>query len=46
MEGPAVDTAPDGSTILTLVSDDNGNWFQRTVLREVCLHGPGDRPAP
>ena len=32
MEGLAVDTAPDGSTILTLVSDDNGNWFQRTVL--------------
>ena len=32
MEGLAVDTAPDGSTILTIVSDDNGNWFQRTVL--------------
>jgi hypothetical protein len=32
MEGLAVDTAPDGSTILTLVSDDNGAWFQRTVL--------------
>jgi hypothetical protein len=32
MEGLAVDRAPDGSTILTLVSDDNGNWFQRTVL--------------
>lgn len=32
MEGLAVDTAPDGATILTLVSDDNGNWFQRTLL--------------
>ncbi len=46
MEGLAVDTAPDGSTILTLVSDDNGNWFQRTVLLRFRLHGPGDRPAP
>ncbi len=39
MEGLAVDTAPDGSTILTLVSDDNGNWFQRTVLLRFRLHG-------
>jgi hypothetical protein len=46
MEGLAVDTAPDGSTILTLVSDDNGNWFQRTVLLRFRLLGPGDRPAP
>ncbi|MDK9697326.1 MAG: esterase-like activity of phytase family protein [Siculibacillus sp.] len=38
MEGLAVDTAPDGSTILTLVSDDNGNWFQRTVLLRFRLH--------
>jgi hypothetical protein len=30
---------PDGSTILTMVSDDNGNWFQRTVLLRFRLVG-------
>ncbi len=40
MEGLAVDRAPDGSTILTLVSDDNGNWFQRTVLLRFRLIDP------
>jgi len=40
MEGLAVDTAPDGSTILTMVSDDNGNWFQRTVLLRFRLLDP------
>ncbi len=40
MEGLAVDTAPDGSTILTLVSDDNGNWLQRTVLLRFRLAEP------
>jgi hypothetical protein len=32
MEGLAVDQAPDGGTILTLVSDDNHRSLQRTVL--------------
>ncbi len=32
MEGLAVDRAPDGSTILTLISDDNGSWLQRSLL--------------
>lgn len=32
MEGLAVDTAPDGSTVLTLVSDDNFSSLQRTLL--------------
>lgn len=32
MEGLAVDRGPDGTTILTLISDDNGSWLQRTVL--------------
>lgn len=41
MEGLAVDTAPDGSTVLTLVSDDNGNWFQRTVLLRFRLLSEG-----
>lgn len=40
MEGLAIDTAPDGATILTLISDDNGNWFQRTVLLRFRLHEP------
>lgn len=39
MEGLAVDTAPDGSTVLTIVSDDNGNWFQRTILLRFRLLG-------
>jgi hypothetical protein len=32
MEGLAVDTAPDGSTILTVISDDNRSLMQRTLL--------------
>lgn len=32
MEGLAVDTAPDGSILLTLVSDDNFFFLQRTLL--------------
>ncbi len=32
MEGLAVDTAPDGSTLVTLVSDDNFFWLERTLL--------------
>ena len=32
MEGLAVDTAPDGTTLVTLISDDNFFWLQNTVL--------------
>lgn len=32
MEGLAVDTAPDGSTVVTLLSDDNFFWAQRSLL--------------
>lgn len=32
MEGLAVDTAPDGSTILTVISDDNHSLMQRTLI--------------
>ncbi|NLH82663.1 MAG: twin-arginine translocation pathway signal [Phyllobacteriaceae bacterium] len=32
MEGLAVDRAPDGGTIVTLISDDNFFWLQRTLL--------------
>lgn len=32
MEGLAVDVAPDGAAIVTLISDDNFFWLQRTVL--------------
>lgn len=32
MEGLAVDVAPDGGAIVTLISDDNFFWLQRTVL--------------
>lgn len=42
MEGLAVDTAPDGSTILTLISDDNHSILQRTLLLRFKLVG-GDR---
>lgn len=42
MEGLAIDTAPDGGTILTLVSDDNGSWLQRTILLRFRLHEPGE----
>lgn len=40
MEGLSVDVAPDGSTVLTLVSDDNGSWLQRTILLRFRLVGP------
>lgn len=42
MEGLAVDRAPDGATILTLISDDNRSWLQRTVLLRFRLR---DEPA-
>jgi hypothetical protein len=32
MEGLAVDTAPDGSTLLTVISDDNRSLMQRTLI--------------
>lgn len=32
MEGLAVDTAPDGGTILTLISDDNRSLMQRSLI--------------
>lgn len=32
MEGLAIDRAADGSTLITLISDDNFFWLQRTVL--------------
>ena len=41
MEGLAVDRAPDGGTILTLISDDNRSWFQRTVLLRFRLAPTG-----
>lgn len=45
MEGLAVDRAPDGATIVTLVSDDNRSWLQRTVLlRFRLLDEPGISP--
>lgn len=34
MEGLAVHREPDGATILTMISDDNFNWFQRNLLIE------------
>lgn len=34
MEGLAVHQEKDGATILTMVSDDNFNWFQRNLLIE------------
>lgn len=44
MEGIAVTDHPDGP-ILTLISDDNGNFFQRTVLLRFQITGDlGDLP--
>ena len=40
MEGLAVDRAPDGSTILTLVSDDNQSFLQNTILLRFRLPPP------
>jgi hypothetical protein len=37
MEGVAVHTGPDGSTRITLVSDDNFNDWQRTLLLQFSL---------
>lgn len=39
MEGLAVDRAPDGGTILTLISDDNKSSLQRTVMLRFRLQG-------
>jgi hypothetical protein len=39
MEGLAVDVAPDGTPIVTLVSDDNFFWLQSTVLLRFRLAG-------
>lgn len=45
MEGIAVTDHPDGP-ILTLISDDNGNFFQRTVLLRFQITGDlNDLPA-
>lgn len=51
MEGVATTEHPDGP-IITLVSDDNGNFFQRTVLLRFQINGSLDQltastpPAP
>jgi len=46
MEGLAVDVAPDGATIVTLISDDNRSWLQRTVLLRFRLRdGAGNSSA-
>jgi hypothetical protein len=37
MEGLAVRPSPDGGAILTLVSDDNGSFLQRTLLLQFAL---------
>ncbi|MEF2071402.1 esterase-like activity of phytase family protein [Consotaella aegiceratis] len=37
MEGLEVSVGDDGKTYLTLISDDNGNFFQRTLLLEFRL---------
>lgn len=46
MEGLAVDTAPDGSTLVTLVSDDNFFWLQRTLLLRFRLVDDGAKTPP
>lgn len=51
MEGMAVRIAPDGTPIILLISDDNLNFFQRTLLLEFALRPeefgviPPPRPA-
>ena len=40
MEGLAVSTDADGRMRVTLVSDDNQNVFQRTLLLEFVWLGP------
>ncbi|SNY90865.1 hypothetical protein SAMN04515647_1039 [Cohaesibacter sp. ES.047] len=37
MEGLAVQTLPDGANVITLISDDNLNAFQRTLLLQFLL---------
>ena len=37
MEGVAVHRNGDGATILTLISDDNFSFFQRTLLLQFAL---------
>ena len=46
MEALAVDRAPDGSTILTLLSDDNFFWLQRTLLLRFRLVEPAAKSPP
>ncbi len=37
MEGMAVRSLPDGTTLLTLISDDNHSFLQRTIVLEFAL---------
>jgi hypothetical protein len=37
MEGLSAHRAPDGATVLTLISDDNFSFFQRTLLLQFSL---------
>lgn len=47
MEGLDVSVGADGATILALVSDDNGSFFQRNLYLEFRLdEGPGAADAP
>ncbi|MBL4646178.1 MAG: esterase-like activity of phytase family protein, partial [Rhizobiales bacterium] len=52
MEGMAVRTGPDGMPVILLISDDNFNFFQRTLLLEFALRPeefgvkPQPRPTP
>ena len=39
MEGLSVHRAPDGATLLTIVSDDNFSPLQRTLLLQFTLVG-------
>jgi len=41
MEGMDVSVAPDGTTIVSLISDDNGSFFQRNLYLEFALEGAG-----
>lgn len=41
MEGLDVSVAPDGTTVVSLVSDDNGSFFQRNLYLEFALEGAG-----
>lgn len=45
-EGMAVHTASDGATVVTLLSDDNFNPLQRTLLLQFTLAPEGAQPAP